>query len=66
MPGGLRIRFHRALPEGRLVGYVFRKDAKGRHVCLQLRVARAARRTSERQVGVDVGISSLATLSAGP
>lgn len=65
MPGGLRVHLHRPLPIGKPLSCIFTRDAKGWSVSFQIRVACAKPRPIARGIGVDVGLSSLATLSDG-
>lgn len=65
LPGGLRVHLHRPMPEGKPLSCVFTRDAKGWSVAFQMRVACAEKRTASRTIGIDVGLSSLATLSDG-
>ena len=65
MPGGLRVHFHRPLPDGKILAIKFKRDVKGWCVCFAMRAPCAVARESNRQVGVDVGVSVLATLSTG-
>jgi putative transposase len=65
MPGGLLVHLHRPLPEGRVCSCVFRRDVKGWTVCFQVRVPRKEIPATGKQVGIDVGLTHLATLSTG-
>jgi putative transposase len=65
MPGGLRVHLHRPLPEGKILGCVFRRDLKGWSVCLQIRVSVASFPPTGKRVGLDMGLTHLATLSTG-
>lgn len=63
MPGGLRVHLHRALPPGDILACAFSRTAKGWHVCFQMRMAPAPLRVVGASVGIDVGLTHLATLS---
>ncbi len=65
LPGGLRIHLHRPPPDGNPLCCTFTRDAKGWYVCLQYRVPNATLAITGRSVGVDVGLTHLATLSTG-
>lgn len=65
MNGGLRLHLHRPLPEGKPLCCTFTRDHKGWYVCLQYRVACKQLPKTGKHVGVDVGLTSLATLSTG-
>lgn len=65
MPGSLRFRKHRELPPGKPLTCIFSRDAKGWSVCFQMRVACRERSTMGRSIGIDVGLTTLATLSSG-
>ena len=66
MPGGLRVHWHRDLPDGatpRSCG--FKRDTKGWTVSFAVVITVAEPRTVHRAVGVDLGISTFAALSDG-
>lgn len=63
--GSLRVHMHRPMPEGKILSCQFRRDVKGWHVCFQIRVNQDALPATGRTIGIDVGLSSLATLSTG-
>lgn len=65
MPGGLRAHLHRALPEGKPLSCAFTKDAKGWTISFQMRVEVHDPRSLKTATGIDLGLSSLATLSDG-
>lgn len=65
LPGGLRVHLHRPLPEGRPLSCVLTRNGKLWSVAFQMRVPCAGRRAVIRAIGIDVGLSSLATLSTG-
>lgn len=66
MPGGLKVHVHRPLPAGaQIKSCVFHQDGKGWTVILHLEVATAPSRPLLTAVGVDLGLSYLATLSDG-
>lgn len=65
LPGSLRVHLHRALPAGDILSCSFTRTGTGWHVCLQMRVECAARRGATAVVGIDVGLTHLATLSTG-
>lgn len=64
-PGGLRVHLHRPLPEGQLLSCAFTQDGKGWTIGIQMRTPCAERRASVNSIGVDVGLTHLATLSDG-
>ena len=63
MPAGLRVYLHRTLPEGKPLSCTFTRDTKGWAVCVQYRLPVTHVVDTGNQVGVDVGLSHLATLS---
>mgnify|MGYP005812342537 CR=1 FL=1 len=66
--GELRMSYHRPLPQGGRIKHVVLKRSGGRwYVCLMLELPDPAprREPSGRQVGIDVGVKSLAALSSG-
>jgi putative transposase len=65
LPGSLRVHMHRALPSDEIRSCIFKRDARGWHVCLAVRVAVNEKRSTRRAVGIDMGISTLAMLSTG-
>lgn len=65
MPGGLRVRFHRALPEGKPLACSFTRTDKGWTACFQMSVETAEPRATTRPVGLDIGLTTLAALSTG-
>ena len=66
MPGGLRVHWHRDIPQGApLKGCVFKRDTKGWTVAFVVSVAGAELRAPQRTVGVDLGIQTFATFSDG-
>ena len=65
LPSGLRVHMHRAMPNGRPLSCTFTRDGKGWSVSFQVRVPCAEKRQSVRSIGIDVGLTSLATLSDG-
>ena len=67
VPGSLRIHLHRPLPpEGSIRSCTFRRDVKGWHVGLSVDITlQACEPRTDRAVGVDLGISTFATLSDG-
>ena len=65
LPGSLRIHLHRTLPEGRLLGCTFTRDHKGWVVSLLIRIAIQALPKNGKQVGIDMGLTTLAMLSTG-
>jgi len=66
MPSGLRVHIHRPLPSGsRIRCCVFRRGAKGWTVGFSLDFPKAPKKTEDRCVGVDLGISLFAALSDG-
>lgn len=65
MPAGLRMHLHRPLPDGKPLCCTFTQDAKGWFVCLQYCVSRQTLPKAYKQIGLDVGLTHLATLSTG-
>lgn len=66
MPGSLRTHLHRPLPDDvDIRSCVFRRDARGWHVCLQVAVDIAEKRTVEIAIGVDLGLKVFAYCSDG-
>lgn len=65
IPGGLRVHLHRPMPAGKPLSCVFTRDAKGWAVGFQVRVPCDTPHAGERVVGIDVGLTALATLSDG-
>lgn len=66
LPGSLRVHLHRPPPpDADLRSCTFTKDAKGWHVVFQLKTAAQPRNSANRHIGIDVGLTSLATLSDG-
>jgi putative transposase len=64
MPGGLKLHLHRPLPEDADIrSCVFRCDGRGWHVCLQIAVAAAKKRSVASAVGVDLGLDVFAWCS---
>lgn len=65
LSGGLRVHVHRGLPEGKPLSCTFTRDGKDWSACFQMRVPCAEKRQPVRSIGIDVGLTSLATLSDG-
>jgi putative transposase len=65
LPGGLWVHMHRPLPDADVVAAKFKRDVKGWFVCLVVRAEPAAKRGGDRIVGLDLGLSCLATGSDG-
>ena len=66
MPGGLRVHLHRLLPKNaKIKSCVFSRDIKGWHVCFQCEVPATVATHEGPAVGLDVGLTTLATLSTG-
>jgi putative transposase len=64
MPGGLKLHLHRPLPDDADIrSCVFRRDGRGWHVCLQIAVAAAEKRSVSSAVGVDLGLKVFAYCS---
>lgn len=64
-PGGLRVHFHRALPESKILNAKFKRDIKGWSVCFSVAVEAQEKRIVLSGVGIDVGIKTLAATSDG-
>ncbi|HET6264054.1 MAG TPA: transposase [Usitatibacter sp.] len=66
MPGGLRVHWHRELPDGAAIkSCTFKREPKGWSVSLTIAVEPEAPRLGKRAVGIDLGISTFAALSDG-
>lgn len=66
MPGTLRVHLHRELPaEAVVTGCTFRRDVKGWTVSFSLKLPTPPVVAGGRVVGVDLGITTFATLSDG-
>jgi putative transposase len=64
MPGGLKLHLHRPLPDDADIrSCVFRRDARGWHVCLSVAVAVADKRAVATAIGVDLGLKVFAYCS---
>jgi putative transposase len=64
MPGGLKLHLHRPLPDNANIrSCVLRRDGRGWHVCLQIAVAAAEKRSVSSAVGVDLGLKVFAYCS---
>lgn len=64
LPGGLRVSMHRRLPAGKPLSVKFIREYNIWHVCLVMRVP-CIPSDNAVTVGIDVGISHIATLSTG-
>jgi putative transposase len=65
--GKMRVRWHRALPEGELKNIIVVRRASGWYVCLQVGMADDPIPASTNPpVGIDMGISHVLALSDGP
>ena len=65
MPAGIRVHFHRPLPQGTPLDATFKRTSRGWHICLGVRVTAQPARQSSRWVGCDFGIINLLALSDG-
>jgi putative transposase len=65
MPSGIRLHLHRPMPLGRPLSCSFTRDSKGWTVAIVVAVERQPLRDPVRCVGIDLGVSSLATCSDG-
>ena len=66
MPGGLRLHLHREIPkEAKLLSATFTRRGGIWHVTLQTRVPVSEKRPLQRAIGIDPGLTHLATLSDG-
>ena len=65
LPGSMRVQLHRAPPEGHPLSCSFTRDCKGWSISIQYRVPVAALPATGKQIGIDVGLSTLAMLSTG-
>jgi len=65
LAGGLRVHLHRPLPEGKILSCQFGRDTKGWHICFQLRIKAKLFLSAGKNIGLDMGLSSLASTSTG-
>lgn len=65
MEGGLRVNFHRPLPETKILSCTFRRDNKGWSVSFQVHVNVNTLSNDRSVVGIDVGLKDLAVISTG-
>ncbi len=66
IPGEIRVKWHRSLPEGARVGAAVLSHSGGKwFACFQIEVADAAIERAFLPVGIDMGLSSLVALSTG-
>jgi putative transposase len=65
MPGGLRVHWHREVPDACIKSCTFKRDTKGWRVGFAVEVVPADPRKTRTAVGVDLGISTFAALSDG-
>ena len=66
MPGALRVHLHRPMPPNAVpVSCTFQRDVKGWSIGLNIELPTPSLRPCERVVGIDLGISTFATLSDG-
>jgi len=66
MPGALRVHLHRPLPEdARICSCTFHRDIKGWKIGFAVEVRPSDLRSTDRKVGVDLGITNFAALSDG-
>ena len=65
LSGALRVHKHRPIPDGKILACSFKRTVKGWHVSFQVRGAASPLPATGRQVGIDVGLTHLATLSTG-
>jgi putative transposase len=64
MPSGIKLHLHRPLPDDvDIRSCVFRRDGRGWHVCLQIAVQEAEKRSVATAVGVDLGLKVFAYCS---
>ena len=64
--GAIRVHLHRPMPEGSNIRAVrIVRDTKGWHVCFQVRLDAPPKVSVSTLVGLDVGLTHLATLSTG-
>jgi putative transposase len=66
IPGEVKVKWHRPLPEGAKVGAAVLSRSNGRwFVCFQIEVATQAVERPVSTIGIDLGLSSLVALSTG-
>jgi putative transposase len=66
LPGALRVHLHRGMPIAAIIkACTFRRDAKGWIACFVVEEPALATRVGERAIGVDLGITTFASLSDG-
>lgn len=65
LPGGLRVHLTRPLPAGRILSCTIKRSGAAWHVAFQVEHEVTALRPAGRTVGLDLGLSSLITLSDG-
>lgn len=65
LTGGLRLHLHRPVPEGKFMSCIFKRDVKGWTILFQIRVSCAPLQTICKQLGIDMGLTTLAALSTG-
>ena len=64
--GGIRVHMHRSLPkDAKFLCCTFKRDYKGWSVSFQIQTAKTILEKNGNQVGVDVGLDTLAFLSTG-
>ena len=64
--GSIRVHFHRPLPDGAEIKSArIVRDLKGWYVCFSVRLPDVEKVTVQTSVGIDVGLTDLATLSTG-
>lgn len=66
LPSGIKVHVHRALPaDADIRSCVFRLDGRGWHVCFQIAIEAAKKRTVSTMVGVDLGLKVFSYCSDG-
>ena len=66
IPGEIKVKWHRLLPEGAKVGAATLSRSNGKwFACFQIEVETSAVERAVSTVGIDVGLSSLVALSTG-
>ena len=63
--GHVKIHYHRPLPDGKIKTLTVRRKASGWYVCIVVEIADPVELPVETTIGIDVGLKSFLTTSAG-
>ena len=63
--GHVKIHYHRRLPDGKIKTLTVRRKASGWYVCIVVEIADPVELPVETTIGIDVGLASFLTTSAG-